>query len=70
MSAEPTTRLIERERLSALLESSRSDTPPAHTVRREDIRRGARARPPSAVRGLAIVVGAALILRALMGWLF
>ena len=66
MTAEPPTRLIERQRLSALIESSRANDGLAHTVRR---RRNADQRG-SALRGLAMVVVATLIVRALIGWLF
>ncbi len=69
MSAEPTTRLIERERLTELLESSRADDRHAHTVRRRA--RAALGRTDgSALRGLAIVVVATLVLRSLIAWLF
>ncbi|MGE5186308.1 MAG: hypothetical protein ACM31C_29840 [Acidobacteriota bacterium] len=69
MSAEPTTRLIERERLTELLETSRAGTRFAHTVRRP--RRPRRERDSgSALRGLAFVVVATLVLRALIGWVF
>jgi hypothetical protein len=72
--SEPSTRLIERQRLDALLETSRAGTPVAHTVRRARERardqRRATDHQPSALRGLAMVIAATVILRALIGWLF
>jgi len=67
MPQESPTRLIERETLADLVESTRVKQL-AHTVRRAG--NAATIREPSAVRGLVFVVLFALVARVAFRWLF
>jgi hypothetical protein len=67
MPEESPTRLIERDTLANLVESSRGPRF-AHTVRRADA--VAPIREPSALRGLVFVAVFALFARAMFRWFF